>query len=216
MSGLGRRVVVVEDEPLVSSLLVERLLAAGFEVEAAASALDGRQLVERFDPDVALLDLTLGRGPSGADLAHILHQEAPHVALLILTKHPDTRTAGIGVAGLPPSCGFLRKSMVTDGDALIAAIELVLAGHPSGVQADRDPGRPLATLTQTQVEVLRMVAQGYTNPEIARRRSVSVGSVEQMLNTIYRGLGLEASGAISSRVEAVRIFISHAGVPERG
>ena len=211
-----RRAVVVDDEPMTVALLVESLTAHGFDVRTAADAAEGRKVVATFDPDVAILDLALGRGPSGADLAHVLHQEHPDVALLVLTKLPDARTAGTGVTGLPEGCGYLRKSMVTDGSAIIDAIEAVLSDQPQRVSANIDPDRPFARLSATQVTVLRMVSQGWTNQEIARQRGTSVGSVEQTINTIYRALGIGGDAAVNSRTEAVRRFIAEAGLPERG
>lgn len=213
-----RRIVVVDDEPMTVALLVESLTASGFEVRTATDAAAGRAVVAAFDPDVAILDLALGRGPSGADLAHILHREHPDVALLVLTRLPDARAAGGGggsVPLLPEGCGYLRKSMVTDGRAILDAIELVLSDQPQRVAADAEPERPFARLSSTQVAVLRMVAQGLTNTEIARRREVSIGSVEQMLNSIYRGLGIGSDAAVNPRTEAVRMFIAAAGLPER-
>lgn len=211
-----RRAVVVDDEPMTVALLLESLTAHGFDVRTASDAAEGRKIVAAFDPDVAILDLALGRGPSGADLAHILRQEHPGIALLVLTKLPDARTAGgIGITGLPDGCGYLRKSMVTDGRAIIDAIELVLSDQPQRLSANVDPDRPFARLSATQVTVLRMVAQGLTNQEIARQRGTSVGSVEQMLNTIYRVLGIGGDAAVNSRAEAVRLFIAEAGLPER-
>lgn len=215
MSELARRAVVVEDEPLVSALLGDTLRHAGFDVETAHDAASGRQAVEEFDPDVALIDLGLGRGPNGADLAHVISREFPQVALLILTKYPDERTAGVGASGLPSGCGFLRKADINDAAALVGAVELVLTDQTGQVRSDHHPARPLASLTKTQIEVLRMLSQGYTNQEIARRRGVSTGSVEQVINSIYRSLGITRDGMLSPRTEAMRIFITHAGMPER-
>jgi DNA-binding response OmpR family regulator len=77
-----RRVLVVEDETLMSSLLADVLTTAGFEAEVAANVLQARQSVKEFDPDVALLDISLGEGPSGLDLAHVLHAQRPDIALI--------------------------------------------------------------------------------------------------------------------------------------
>ena len=73
----------------------------------------------------------------------------------------------------------------------------------------------IGELTKTQSEVLRMVAQGYTNSEIAARRETSVSAVEQLLNAIFRGLGIINSSQINPRAEAMRIYISEAGLPHR-
>ena len=73
----------------------------------------------------------------------------------------------------------------------------------------------MANLTPTQIEILRMVAQGYTNQEIANKRSTSTRAVEGVLNAIFLNLGIANSNGINQRVEAVRMFITAAGTPER-
>jgi DNA-binding NarL/FixJ family response regulator len=70
-------------------------------------------------------------------------------------------------------------------------------------------------LTIAQVEALRLVAQGYTNAEIAKRRNTSVRAVEQLLGAVFSTLQIDVDGPINPRVEAVRRFISAAGTPER-
>jgi DNA-binding NarL/FixJ family response regulator len=171
--------------------------------------------VKSFDPDVALLDISLGEGPSGLDLAHVLHASRPDIALIFLTKHPDRRTAGLDGADVPPGCGFLRKDMVTDTGYLLEAIEAVLTNRPGMVRHDLAPDRPLATLTTKQVDVLRMVAQGLTNAAIARERHTSERSVEMLLHSVFGTLGIPTTGDVNPRVEAIRCYISAAGMPGR-
>ena len=120
----------------MASLLSEVLTGQGFEVRTAPDVLLARRAVDAFDPDAALLDISLGDGPSGLDLAHVLHAQRPDIALLFLTKHADQRTAGLTDDDLPPGCGFLRKDRVRDTDSLLASLEAVLAEHPDRVRDD--------------------------------------------------------------------------------
>jgi DNA-binding NarL/FixJ family response regulator len=214
MSDFVRTVLVVEDEALVRSLLVQTLETAGFEAVGAANAVEAVRILKSFDPDVALLDLDLGPGANGMDLLHIIKQQNAGTATLFLTKFPDVRSAGIGEKTGATAQGFLRKELVGDSDYLIKAIEAVLANRKD-VRHDRRPDRPLAGLTSNQISILRLLAQGYTNSEIAKRRGKTVSSVEQLLNSTFRALGLEGNKELNSRIEAVRIFIQHAGVPNR-
>lgn len=209
-----RRLLLVEDEPLVSALLGETLRAANFDVAVAESAVEGARVARKFEPDIAVLDINLGRGASGVDLAFVLHRELPGIALMLLTKHPDLRTAGFRASDVPPGCGFIRKDMIFESKHVVQAIEAVVAEQTS-VRHDADPARPLALLTASQMDVLRMVAQGFTNAEIAHRRKTSERSVERLLNGVFATLGISGDGSINPRVEAVRQFISAAGTPER-
>jgi DNA-binding NarL/FixJ family response regulator len=214
VSPAARRLLVVEDEPLVSALLRETFEGSGFTVAVAASVPEATRVADAFDPDIAVLDVNLGRRSNGVDLAFILHRTHPGIALMLLTKHPDLRTAGFSKLDLPPGCGFLRKDGIGDSTQLVAAIEALVA-EQSQVRDDHDPSRPLSGLTRPQIEVLRMVAQGFTNAEIARRRQTSVRAVEHMLTVIFHALGIDTDSALHARTEAVRIFIGSAGIPSR-
>ena len=214
MNEFSRSVLVVEDEALVRSLLVLTLESAGFTAKGAANAVEAVRLLKTFDPDVALLDLDLGPGANGMDLLHIINKQSAGTATLFLTKFPDARSAGMAdKSGATPQ-GFLRKELVGNSDYLISAIEAVLANRKD-VRHDRNPDRPLAGLTSNQVGVLRMLAQGYTNAEIAKRRGKTVSSVEQLLNSTFKALGVDNNKDINPRIEAVRIFIQSAGIPVR-
>jgi DNA-binding NarL/FixJ family response regulator len=211
----GRRLLIVEDEPMVAALLQDTLASEGFEIRLAHSAAEAVSLTRDYDPDIAILDINLGRGANGIDLAFILSRQFPGIAILLLTQHPDLRTAGFDQADLPENCGFLRKDAVVSKGDILNAIDALVTDNPDEVRQDIDPLRPLAALTQTQVEVLRMVAQGYTNQEIAKRRKTSIRAVEQVLNAVFLALGIDPEGGINPRVEAVRRFISAAGTPDR-
>lgn len=212
---MPRRLLVVEDEPLMASLLAEVLRGHNFEVETASDVLEARALVKTFDPDAALLDISLGDGPSGLDLGHVLSLQRPDIALIFLTKHPDQRTAGVSMEDLPPGCGFLRKDRVRDADYLLENIEAVLAERPDRPRDDQDPAKPLAMLTSKQLEILRLMAMGYTNDFIAQYKDASLSSVERWAMQIFKAMGIDTRGKLNPRVEAVRQFVEAAGMPER-
>ena len=207
--------LIVEDEPMVAGLLQETLEAEGYAVQVAHSAAEAREITKHFDPDIAILDINLGPGHTGVDLAFILDKQHPGIAILLITQHPDLRTAGFEHGELPAGCGFLRKDAIFSKSDILNALRAIVRGGKVLVRDDEDPGRPLGKLTLTQIEVLRMVAQGYTNQEIATRRGTSSRAVEQVLNSVFLSLGIDSSEGINPRVEAVRRFISAAGTPDR-
>ena len=214
MLGRSRRVLIVEDEPLVSALLEQTLQSVDFVTSRAHNAVEARRQITLFDPDIALLDIDLGPGANGIDVAHILNTKHPDIAILFLTKFPDLRSAGLRMEDLPAGSGFLRKELVGNTEYLTNAIENVLGERPE-IRDDLKPDRPLSALTKNQVEALRLLASGYTNAEIAKRRQTSVSSVEQLLNATFKNLGIQTSDDINPRIEAVRIFIGAAGIPNR-
>lgn len=215
MTGSLRKILIVEDEPLMASLLAQSLKDAQFLVETSADAAKARKAIDRFDPDILLLDISLGDGPSGIHLAHAIHQTRPDIAILILTKHPDAKSATAEGLDLPPNVGFLRKHLVNDLQYLISAIEKVLTDRPNEVRQDEPISSPISQLNSQALKVLSLVAQGYNNTEIAVRMDLSIKSVERWIENIYRELKIESKGAINPRVEAARQYYLIAGISQR-
>jgi DNA-binding NarL/FixJ family response regulator len=215
MPGRGRRLLVVEDEALTASLLAEALTAHNFDVQTAADVLAARKAVKDFDPDAALIDISLGVGPSGLDLAHALSKQRPDIALLILTKHADPRTSGENAPAVPDKCGFLRKDRIRDTEYLLEQLESVLDDSVAEVRHDLVEVSPLSALTPRQLEVLRLMAMGYTNEFIAQYTGASLSSVERWVMQVFRVLKVNTNNHVNPRVEAVRIFGMTSGLPER-
>ncbi|HLP23309.1 MAG TPA: helix-turn-helix transcriptional regulator [Microbacteriaceae bacterium] len=86
---------------------------------------------------------------------------------------------------------------------------------PARPAAPRASAGGTVRLTRTQAELLRMIAQGYSNNEIARRRGVTVSAIEQLATSVYKAFDLNGNDGISARVEATRIFIMEYGIPPR-
>jgi DNA-binding NarL/FixJ family response regulator len=210
-----RRILIVEDEPLMSALLQQSLTSADFEVEAAIDAAQARKKIEAFDPDILLLDISLGDGPSGLHLAHAIDKTRPDIAILILTKHPDAKSATSEGLDIPPRVGFLRKHLVNDVNYLLNAIEKVLSDRSSEVRQDFQSESPINNLSEQAVLILSLIAQGFSNNEIATRTKLSVKSVERWIDIIYKELEITKSGEINQRVEAARRYYMIAGIPER-
>lgn len=215
MPGANRKIVVVEDEPLMASLLAQTLTSMNFQVETAPDAAKARKVIDRFDPDILLLDISLGDGPSGIHLAHAIHETRSDIAILILTKHPDAKSATAEGLDLPPNVGFLRKHLVNDIQYLLDAIEKVLTDRPHEVRQDQPSENQISKLSPQAIKVLALVAQGYTNTEIALRVDLSIKSVERWIDTIYKELDIESKGPINPRVEAARQYYLATGISQR-
>lgn len=208
-----RRVLIVEDEPLMASLLAESLSEHGFDVRTAGNVLDGRREIDRFDPDMLLLDVSLGDGPTGIHLAQVVHLSRPDIAMLVFTRHLDIASATEEGLDLPPGVGFLRKHLVNDETYLLEAIEKVFNERGDEIAAATRSEDVFAFLGENGARVLRLLAEGYGNAEIARRCGVSQKTVERWIEQIYRDLGIDTRGALNPRVEAARRFYFLVGVP---
>jgi len=223
-SAVARRVLLVEDEPLLASLMAQVLTDSGLVVRACGSETEARRVLREFDLDAALIDVHLGSGPSGLYLAHALSRSHPHVGILLLSRYEDLSAAGLDTWELPPGSAFLRKDQVSDREVLLHALDGVLRGRPLTIGATDETGtggatgitprdRQLAALTRTQLAVLRLAALGLTNTSIAARRETSERSVERLLGSIYDTLCIPTDGEVNARVEAVRRYVAAAGLP---
>src|SRR5664280_2943662 len=204
MSEEGRvRLVLVDDHAVVSEGL-ERILARCDDLQVVGrGGQEALDLVAKLAPDMVLLDLSLP-DMHGLDVLESLRrgQTPPHV--LILTVHDDDDIVLGAVRG--GADGYVLKTATRE--ELLAAIRKVAAGGRAFdevvvgalIRGDRRP-RPMATLTEREVGVLRLVAEGHTNKEIAARLFVSPNTINGHLDNIYRKLG------VSDRAHAVAVAL---------
>jgi DNA-binding NarL/FixJ family response regulator len=209
----NRKVLVVEDEPLVRSLVAAKLAQDGFWVATAASSAEARKIADEADPDLALLDIELGQGPSGLDLAEILRQQNPGIAIVFLTHLPEPRLIGASRRAVPKNAAYLIKDRINDPGVLNAAIEAALRERITPeFRDDREPDHKFAKVSNSQLAVLQMVAQGLSNAQIAERRGTTIRAVENLVKRASEAAGLPTSGRQHLRVTAAREFIKVAGL----
>ena len=213
-SGFERSLLIVEDNVLLRTLLAENLAATGFRVAAAGSSAEGRKLAKEIDPDIALLDVDLGDGPSGFHLAEALRKANPGLAIVFLTNIPEPRIAGEPGDPVPSGAAYLRKENIADVDHLIETINRVSRHRAAKIDRhDKSPNHQLAKLSNSQISALRLVALGHTNAQIAVIRGTTERAVRNLLHRTFESLGIDDGGAGHARVTAVRKFIDAAGKP---
>lgn len=215
MQSWRKRVLVVEDESILASLLAQSLELAGFEPRICRDAVEAKSSLAEFDPDVALLDINLGSGPSGLELGNLIHRSHPHVALIFLTKYSDPR-AFSSTWTVPAGSSFITKDRVTDMRLLTDLIESALRDDSVPMRDDLNQKSPLRLLTRIQLEILRLAALGLSNSAIARERGTQLRTVEHRLQSVYEALEITSSPDINPRIEAIRQYITHVGMPLRG
>jgi two-component system nitrate/nitrite response regulator NarL len=167
VSQFNRKVLVVEDDALLRSLIASNLVANGFIVETTDNAASARKIADDFDPDVALLDIELGNGPTGIDLALVLRKNMPEIDLVFLTHIPEPRVVGVDNRKIPKNAAYLAKDRITDPKMLSMAIDAALRGRAGREFRDDKRDYPLAELSRSQLAVLQRVALGMSNTEIA-------------------------------------------------
>jgi two-component system response regulator NreC len=200
------RVVIADDHSVVRRGLRQLLEAeTGLEVVAEAENLDGaRRYVRGHRPDVLVLDLNM---PEGSSLDHIgsILSDSPNTKIVILTMQKEPAYARQAL-----SAGVLGYVLKEAADAeLVEAVRRAAVGDTylnprlgARVAAEPPPGPPDG-LSEREVEVLRLIALGHTNAEIAERLYLSVRTVETHRAHIQQKLRLDA------RSELVRYALDH-------
>ena len=212
MADFERKILVVEDEPLLAALIRDVLLAEGFRVALSRSSAEARKVADDFDPDLALLDIELGDGPSGIDLAHILRLQNPEIGLVFLTHIPEPRVVGIENKSIPKNAAYLVKDRMAESGMLRSAIDAALRDRVTRELRDDKKSHALSEVSRSQLDVLKLVALGRSNQEIAEARGTTVRAVENLVKRAFEAAGISQNEG-NARVMAAREFIKIAGLP---
>jgi DNA-binding NarL/FixJ family response regulator len=201
-----RTVLVVENEDFLRSLIADSLEKQGFSVATAANGLDAKRIIKSVDPDAAILDIDLGNGPTGLDIATQLSITSPEIGIVFLTDLPDPRFAR-EAHEVKKNQAYLNKRLVSDASTLVEAVEAVLTeSNLKGYRHDQLTDRPLVDLSRTQLEILKLIVEGKTNQQIADIRNRSLGATESAVTRTLEALGIERDAEQNVRVEAVRKY----------
>ncbi|MFF4954815.1 response regulator [Streptomyces chattanoogensis] len=197
------RVVVADDQTVVREGIVMLLgLLPGIEVVgAAADGEEAVRLAAELTPDVVLMDLRMPRC-DGVEATRRIRTDHPGTQVVVLTTYADDDS--LFPALQAGARGYLTKD--ADGDEIVRAIDDVLSGE-AGLSPKiqrrllerlsepvrnppQPPDEPPDGLTARETEVLRLVAEGRSNPEIARTLHVSTATVKTHINNLFAKAGL--------------------------
>lgn len=198
------RVVLVDDHPVVRAGLRALLTASGVEVVAeAATADEAVARVRDSRPDVVLMDLQLAAGGDGVTAtAQITTLDDPPRVLILTTYDTDADILRAVEAG---AAGYLLKDaepqVLLDAVAAAARGETVLAPEVATRLMAR-VRTPAPELSPRELEVVRLVAEGLANREIARRLFLSEATVKSHLVHVFTKLGVASrTGAVAAARE---------------
>ena len=209
----SRYVLIVEDDALLRELLATALESWGYSVQTASNVADAKRLFKLSDPDGVILDIDLGPGPNGFDLAQVILTNAPATSIVFLTNMPDSRFAEVDPDGLPTGIAYLRKSALSDLNLLAQALDVTMRGEVTAeFRHDKDKNRPFSNLTKKQIEVLRLMSQGKSNAQIAAIRGTSVKAVEDAIRRACEAIGVDNSVDGNTRTAAVAKYLSVTGI----
>ena len=203
-----KRIVIAEDHTILREGL-KALLSQDTGLEIAGEASDGLEavrIISELKPDLVLMDLSMPK-MSGIDAIKEIRRSCPDARILVLTVHKNEEYV---IASLKAGAnGYLLKE--STHQELMHAVSHVLDGRPylapgisdtiiSGYLAGRQDAvhTPLDALSQREKEVLKLVAEGHKNREIAEYLFISVKTVEKHRDNIMKKLDLHSTSALTT------------------
>jgi DNA-binding NarL/FixJ family response regulator len=215
------RVVVADDAVILREGLARLLAEAGFEVVGLAGDADELcALVERSSPDVAIVDIRMPptHTDEGLWAAKQIRDRWPSVGILVLSQDVQARYAVELLAQGTERVGYLLKDRVSDLGELSSSVRRIGQGgsvlDPAVVKQlvgqRRKGDTPLEDLTDRELEVLALMAEGRSNKAIAERLFITEHTVEKHVKNIFATLRLPQSEDDHRRVLAVVMFLNAA------
>ncbi|MFT4109338.1 LuxR C-terminal-related transcriptional regulator [Propionicimonas sp.] len=215
------RVIVVDDSMLIRDGLSRLLEDAGVTVAhrlAEASVLEA--VVGADSPDAVIIDIRMPPTftDEGLRAAERIRDRYPAVGVLVLSQHVEPGYALRLVEDYPQGTGYLLKDRVSDIAVLVDALDRVTRGELviDPVLVARLVGRrrrddPVDRLSERELEVLSLVAEGLSNEAIAQRLFIGERTVESHIARMLHKLGISDDGGVHRRVLAVLAYLRHSG-----
>ena len=194
-------VLLVDDHPIVLEGL-KHALQRSSRLEVVGLAHNGAEAVEQaraLHPDVVLMDIAMP-GTDGIEATRLLGQECPNVRVVALSVHDSAYyMREMSEAG---AAGYLVKT--TPPREMMAVIERVYAGErhfdPALDDAEEDApssGNQKRPLSRRELQVLKLIADGFSNKLIAEQLGISVRTVETHRERIMRKLGVQGTAGLT-------------------
>ncbi len=206
---IGCRVLLVENDPFTLAALSDALSFQRCTVVAAVTtAREALAQQSKCDAQVALLDLDLGVGPTGIDLAHALRKNQPHIGIVILSTYQDPRLAVAHLPDPPVGTCYLSKQDITN---IGQVLEQVLATAHAPLRQRGSDANLLPLMSETQRQVLARLAASMSTQAIADERGVSAKAIEQTISKLYEIFSIPRDGSTNQRVQLVRSYFELTG-----
>lgn len=200
---------ICEDDPFTLATLTASLEFEG--VEVIISTASPNQALEQFSeetPNAMLIDLHLGDGPTGLDLAQSIRSKSPETGIVFLTSFESPKLLDRDFKGFPSGSQYLNKRD-------IGSVKEILLAVQKSIAKDRKSSVPISgevsNLTKRQLEVLELVAEGFTNTEIASRLELKTKTVEGINLRIAKALRIETNQNTNQRIQMARAYLRSIG-----
>jgi len=210
------KLLLVEDDPIILTMMSKAVESEGFRVLAATSnVISAMDSFKKNPPDVAILDIDLGAGPTGIDLANKIRKINHRIAIVFCTSYKDIRFIRNESHSYPPHTVLLKKSDVINIDKFSKAINeaLELVRDADETKPDQLSEKFYKNLNDLEIELLRLVASGISNKNIAKERGISTKSCENAIARLAKKLKISATEDNNQRVLLTRKYSALSGKP---
>jgi DNA-binding NarL/FixJ family response regulator len=194
------KVLIIEDEPLIAKNIAMYLSNNNFEVSAIAYDTDEAfYQLKKNAPDFAVIDINLDSEKDGIDIAEFINQNN-YIPFIFLTSYSDKDTLDRAKKTNP--AGFIVKPF--NEQTLYTTIEIGLSNHAN--QANKHVPKLdleklnkglIASLTEREFEVIKLIYDGQTNDQIANNLCIAMNTLKKHINNVYFKMD------VSSRTMAV-------------
>ena len=204
------KIMIADDHSLIREGL-KNLLELEGDIEVVAEAEDGMQCLDKLEyitPDVLLLDINMPK-KNGLDVLRVLKDRKSKVKVLVLTVHNETeylmKAVDIGIDGYvlkDSESSELKKAIfaIVDGETYIQP-SLIPALNSKMIEKDKD-GAKIDLLTRRELEVLKLLAVGMYNKEVAEKLDISERTVKNHVSNIFKKI--EVTDRTQAAVFAIR------------
>jgi DNA-binding NarL/FixJ family response regulator len=209
------RVLVVDDDSFTRTALEGLLRNCGFSqlltCEGVGAAMAS---VEVFNPQLAIVDLDLGEGPNGMDLVEVLRRKLPDLGIVVLSTYASPRLLGITSSQIPAEVVYLVKSDIESAEVLLGALRHCWeTDHDLNDDSAQISGMKIPSkMSDQHIQIMRLVAHGHSNAEIAERLVVSERTVEKSISRLIKSLNLNTDKSQNQRVKITQAYFGMAGL----
>ena len=207
------RVLLLDCDRFELATLADSLRLQGLDV--VGQAFDKESAIALFkavSPDSILINFQ-GCDEPCIELLDEMRAQQAHLGIVLLTDSPDLRLYGIRQESLPQRTQLIEKSALTELHQLRSAVELSIQTTSKTGWIASQWSAALSSLTDIQVETLRLLAQGLSNSDIGKVRFVSEKSVEQTITRIAQHLNVVHEKGRNMRVILATEYFKWIGTP---
>ncbi len=194
-------VLIVEDEPIIAEDLAGYLQEKGYEVlEPCYTYLSALSSLRERTPDICLLDINLGKGMEGFDIARFINEEK-QIPFLFLTSYSDRATVDRAKQFYP--MGYISKPLHLE--TVFTTIEIALFNFSnkflqSGLSIERINNNNHSPLTSKEFEVLEEIYQGKNNQQISQKHFISLNTVKTHIKRIYDKMDVHSRAEMIAKI----------------